>query len=85
VNIRPACNIAGGKNAGRAGFKIRIDSDTAIERQARTFSKLQPGPDADANDDKIGVYGYPAFQHRTLFLDRSHGIAKVKDNAVFFM
>jgi hypothetical protein len=55
MRVRPARDIAGGIDAGHAGFEEGVHRDAMIEREAGLLGKPQPGPDTDAGDDKISI------------------------------
>ena len=85
MRIGPARDIAGGVDAGNAGFEIRVHGDAAIERKAGLFGQRQPRPHADADDHHIGLQHAAALERRALAVDPGHGIAEMEDDAVLLM
>ena len=85
LRIGPARDVAGGKDAGRAGFEIRIDGDATIDRQSRLFGQSEARPHADADHDQIGLQRAAALQRGALALDRGDGVAEMEDHAVLLM
>ena len=85
MRIGPARDVAGGINAGDAGFKICIHDDAAIKRKASLFGQRQPRPHPDANDDDVGLQHAAALERRALAVDCNHSIAEMEDDAVLLM
>src|SRR5262245_12029133 len=54
VRVGPARDVAGGEDSGRAGLKVGIHRDTAIDLQASLLGQLGARPHADADDDQVG-------------------------------
>ena len=85
MRIGPARDVAGGKDAGDAGFEIGIDGDAAIDRKAGLLGQRQPRPHADADHDQIGLERAAALERRALAVDRGDGVAEMEDDAVLLM
>src|SRR5579872_299375 len=83
--VRPTGDVAGGIDAGNAGFQIRIDLDAAVDRKAALFGKCKTRLHADADDDEVGLDHGSTLQAGALALDRGDSVAEVKDDAVLFM
>ena len=54
VRIRPARDVAGGKDAGSAGLEPLVHQDPAVDREAGLLRQLDVGPDADAGHHEVG-------------------------------
>ena len=85
MRVGPARNIACGVDAGDAGFQIDIDGDAAVDRKPGLLGQSKARAHADADHDEIGLDHAAAFQRRAFAVDRGHGIAEMKDDAVLFM
>src|SRR5262245_39433955 len=51
VRIGPPSDVAGGKDARGARFKVLVDHDASIDRDTRFLGQLGAGSYSDANDD----------------------------------
>ena len=85
MRIGPARDVAGRIDSGNAGFEKLIHRHAAIDRKAGLFGQRQARPHADADDDEIGLQHAAALQRRALAVDRGHGVAEMKDDAVLLM
>src|ERR1700690_4235304 len=85
MRIGPACDIAGGKDAGDARLKILVDDDTAVDRESGLLGKLNRRPDTDADDNEIRSQSLAGLQRDARLIDRHRRGAEVKVHIVFFV
>src|SRR5262245_18525157 len=57
MRIRPAGDIAGGKNVLNTRLKIAVHQHTAIKRQAGCLGKLSARANSDPDHHKVGLQG----------------------------
>src|SRR5690606_2134541 len=53
ARVRPARDVAGGVDAGRAGLEKRVDEDAVVDLEAGGLRQRGPGPHADADHDQV--------------------------------
>ena len=53
--IWPTGDVTGGKNARRARLEILVDGDTTVHGQTGVLGKRGLWPNADADDDEVGL------------------------------
>src|SRR3954451_847616 len=85
MRIRPAGNIARRIDLWDAGLQECVYSNAAVELKAGLFSQRQAGPHPNTDHHHIGVKHAAALQRGALAIDRRHGIAEMKDDAVLFV
>src|SRR6476660_730377 len=83
--IRPACDVAGREDPGRARLEIGIDDDTAINGKPAPFGECGPRAHADAGDNEIGIKRTTALKLNLLALNGACGFFEVKDHTVLLM
>ncbi len=54
MRIGPAGDLAGGEDAGRAGFQIGVDHHPAVDLEPGRFRQLYARSNPDAENDEIG-------------------------------
>ena len=59
--VRPARDVAGSEDALDAGFEVLIDDSAAIDLESRLFRQRDWRPDADPDDDEVGLKAFSAF------------------------
>ena len=55
ARVRPARNIAGGKDSRNVGLQKFIDQHTIVDSNACFFSKMSVRPHANSNHDEITI------------------------------
>src|SRR5580693_8074111 len=85
MRIRPARDVAGSVDAGRAGLEKAVNGYSAIELEAGLLGQSQAGPHADPDDHQIGLDRAAAFERGALAVDRRCGVLEMKNHAVLFM
>ncbi len=86
IGVRPAGDVAGGVDAGRAGLEIFVDADAAVDAKARLFGERQSRPHADADDDEIGGELVAALQrHRLAASMPVDAVLEMEDDAVLLV
>ena len=55
MRIGPARDIAGGIDAGNAGFAVSIHDDATIDGEAGLLGQRQTRPHADADHHEVGI------------------------------
>ena len=53
--IRPARDVAGGEDSGRARFEKRVDDKSAVDLEASRLCEAQARTHAEPGDDEIGL------------------------------
>jgi hypothetical protein len=69
MRIRPAGNVACGKNVGVAALEARIDEHAAIQTKTSGLGEVKPRLNADANDHNLRVNPLASLQDNLLVLD----------------
>ena len=85
VRVGPARNIASRKNAGNAGFEMRIHNDAAVKHETSLFGQGQSRAHPNAYNHHVGLQHAAALERRALAVDRDYGIAEMEDDAVLFV
>ena len=67
--VRPARDVAGSEDALDAGLEVLVDDKAAIDLEPRLFRQRDCRPDADPDDNEVGLKAFSAFQHHTLIVD----------------
>ncbi len=80
--IGPSCDVASGPNPGNARLEIRVDGDTAIDRDTGLLGEHSLGPHADADDHKVGVELFPAPQGDAVSIECSGCGPEMEDDAM---
>jgi len=68
--VRPVRDVAGSEEALDAGFEVLIDHSAAIDLESRLFRQRDWRPDADPDDDEVGLKAFSAFQCHALLVYR---------------
>ena len=85
MRIRPARDIAGGVDAGRAGLEIAVDDDAAIEREAGLFGQRKRGRTPMPTTTRSASRRPPLLSVARAAVDRGHGVLEMEDDAMLFV
>src|SRR5215467_7820622 len=83
--IGPAGNVARGKDSWRAGFKIIVNHNATVEREARTLGERNTRAHADASNHEVGIERAAAAQGDPFVIDVRRCFPEVEDHAMVFM
>jgi len=72
-------DVAGRKDARRAGLQKAVHLDAAIEREADALRQLRTRPHPDADNDHIGLQYASALETDLVAFDPSRGFAEMED------
>src|ERR1700739_2072763 len=85
MRIGPAHNIAGGVNAGRAGFEELVHRNAAIERKPGLLRKRKARPHADADANEVHSHRAATLERGAAAVDAGDSVLQAKHDAVLLV
>src|SRR5215467_6111198 len=85
VEVRPPCDITGGKDPGHAGFEVFVHSDAPVGLNPSSFGELNPWAHADTDDHEIRCQRCTALELDGASINSRCGLFEMEYDAMFLV